>query len=301
MAEYKVFENPANRYREKVKQGFNLPAIIFGPLYYFSIGLAGKGIMWLLLASLLSFTIVGTIIVWIIAGAMANRAKEKWYYRNGWILVESTVSLNNLEIKEVVKPAVKVKPKKSVNDNDGIQNLIPVRNLKKVPTTFIMLDVETTGTSYKNDEIVEISLVRYVNGEIESSLNKLINPEVPIPRAASRVNKITDDMVQDQPVIADVINEIYEYMKDWKIAGYNVTFDLDFLSEAFKKNGLALEKVLYIDVLPMAKKTISSTDVNNYKLETIKKYLGIKTDSHRSFVDCETTFEVMKYCLNMVD
>lgn len=86
MTRYKVYENTANNYREKVKDGFNWWVLIFGPLWYLFNGMAILGLGWLLAAILAgSFTFgIGGIIVWIIAGTKANADKEKKYLREGW-------------------------------------------------------------------------------------------------------------------------------------------------------------------------------------------------------------------------
>jgi len=34
VARYKIFENPQNNYTERVKEGFNWPVLLFGPLWY---------------------------------------------------------------------------------------------------------------------------------------------------------------------------------------------------------------------------------------------------------------------------
>ena len=47
---------------------------------------------------------------------------------------------------------------------------------------FISLDLETTGLNSKKDEIIEISAIRFVNGEIKDEFTTLIKPIALIPK-----------------------------------------------------------------------------------------------------------------------
>jgi hypothetical protein len=89
MAKYRVFENTANGYRERVKDGFNWPAFFFGPLWYLFNGMVAKGAGWLILAITVgSFTFgLGGIVVWIVAGAMTNGDLARKYLQGGWRFV----------------------------------------------------------------------------------------------------------------------------------------------------------------------------------------------------------------------
>ena len=60
---------------------------------------------------------------------------------------------------------------------------------------YVLYDLETTGTSSKYDEVIEISAVKVKNGVVTEEFSQLVNPGRPIPSAASAVNHITDDMV----------------------------------------------------------------------------------------------------------
>lgn len=86
MAKWKVYENQANGYRERVKDGFNWVVLLFGPFWYLFNGMVGMGLFWLLVALLVGIPTVGIggLIVWIIAGFMANSQKEKKYLQKGW-------------------------------------------------------------------------------------------------------------------------------------------------------------------------------------------------------------------------
>ena len=62
------------------------------------------------------------------------------------------------------------------------------------PIAFI--DLETTGVSLSTDRIVEIAIIKILPDGSRQVKRKLINPEMPIPKASSDIHGITDEMVK---------------------------------------------------------------------------------------------------------
>lgn len=181
----------------------------------------------------------------------------------------------------------------------GIKSYQPVLNCSEIPDSFVMLDLETTGLDAYSSRIIEIAMIKYVNGKKEDVYCQLIDPETHIPSAATQVNGITDNMVRNQPKIYEVIDYVYDFINGEIIAGYNVEFDLKFLSVAFARSNKRIDNVIILDVLHVVKETIPQNKTKDRKLSTIKEYFGIKCDSHRALADCETTFQVLSRCLKI--
>lgn len=171
----------------------------------------------------------------------------------------------------------------------------PVRKntpLKKI-FPLVIIDVETTGLSRSKDRIVEISAYKYENNFIPTQrFTTLINPKMSIPTSATKINHITDEMVSSSPTFEQITSQFQGFISGCNVAGYNVRFDLEFLYAA----GIDFsENVLYFDVYDIAKKKIRKTEIENYKLQTVCKKLGIHTISaHRSGADCFATGEVFE-------
>ncbi|MFT3945972.1 MAG: 3'-5' exonuclease [Agriterribacter sp.] len=105
------------------------------------------------------------------------------------------------------------------------------------PVAFI--DLETTGVNLATDRIVEIAIVRLSPDNTRVVKRKLINPRMPIPKGASEVHGITDDMVKDAPAFKQVANEIRQFLDNCDLAGYNSNrFDIPLLVEEFLRAGL---------------------------------------------------------------
>lgn len=105
------------------------------------------------------------------------------------------------------------------------------------PVAFI--DLETTGVNLATDRIVEIAIVKVSTDNTRVVKRKLINPQMPIPKGASDVHGITDDMVKDAPAFKQVANEIRQFLDNCDLAGYNSNrFDIPLLVEEFLRAGL---------------------------------------------------------------
>lgn len=124
-----------------------------------------------------------------------------------------------------------------------IQDFVsPIDDLSLIAATdFTIIDVETTGVDPQIDKIIEIGLIRFINGEMQEPLSTLINPEVMIPCTSTAVNGITDEMVQDSPTIEMVREAIAEYVGTSIPVAHNASFDRSFVNPAvFLEDGQPL-------------------------------------------------------------
>lgn len=149
---------------------------------------------------------------------------------------------------------------------------------------FIAFDLETTGTLPGVDRIVEIGAVRFIDGSVEAVYSTLVNPQIPMPEAASRVNKITDDMLVGKPTVDHLLDSFAEFCGDDLIVAHNAAFDAQFLTADVKKFETKAPKGLIIDTYSMAKKILPG--LANYKLGTLVQHLDIPAgEFHRAEED----------------
>ena len=182
----------------------------------------------------------------------------------------------------------------------GIKTVSHLRDLTRMPRDFVILDLETTGLNPDKDRIIEVAIVKCRNGAVVSTYQQLINPGIPIPAASTIMNGITDDMVREQPQIHEVIREIFNRINGELVCGYNLSFDLRFLSDAFTSHMLAIDRLKVLDVLTLVKCVTDPAYLLDRKLTTIKECLDIDTQSHRALDDCLATLEVMKECFELL-
>lgn len=161
---------------------------------------------------------------------------------------------------------------------------------------FIVLDFETTGLNYKQDRIIEVAAIKYVDGIETDKMVTLVNPLMHIHSDATAINHITDDMVADAPTERSVIPQLIEFLGDSLIVGHCVSFDLSFLEVAAQRYGYNV-KYNYIDTRSVSKKLFKG--LPNYKLGTVAEALHINTGTlHRAEADVRVCAEIISIALN---
>ena len=159
--------------------------------------------------------------------------------------------------------------------------------------TYIVFDLETTGLKLEKDEIVEIGACKIENGKITETFESLIKPSFPIPKAASDVNHITNDLVKYSPSIEKVLPDFLLFCKDYPVVGHNVVeFDCGFVLKAAKKLNFEFRNES-IDTLSLAKELLPNRKA--YDLVKLSQdYMILHQDAHRALSDVLATAELFK-------
>lgn len=169
----------------------------------------------------------------------------------------------------------------------------PAKKLKQktpldFPENYVVLDIETTGLSPVNNEIIELSAIKIVNGEITDEYSKLIKPSGYLSPFITGLTGITREMLKDAPHIKDSVLEFKEFCADNIIVGHNVSFDLKFINAKLQKYHNVSFDNSYIDTLTIARRFLP--ELKNKKLGTIATYFNLDTGGmHRGLKDCTVT------------
>ncbi|MDE6740660.1 MAG: DNA polymerase III subunit epsilon, partial [Lachnospiraceae bacterium] len=67
----------------------------------------------------------------------------------------------------------------------------PGKKLNTYVSDYVVFDLETTGVSCNSDDVVEISAIKVIDGEVVDEFTTLVNPGRTIPYHSSEVNGIT--------------------------------------------------------------------------------------------------------------
>ena len=105
---------------------------------------------------------------------------------------------------------------------------------QSLDTEYCVLDLETTGISYKTEKITEVGIIKYKNGEVIDEFECFVNPEKPIPPKVVEITHITDDMVKDAETIDKVIPKIIDFIGDSVLVAHNADFDIGYLNIILK-------------------------------------------------------------------
>lgn len=148
----------------------------------------------------------------------------------------------------------------------------------------IVLDTETTGLDYTRERIIEFAAVRLENGKVKQKFQTLINPQQHIRKSSMAVHGITEEMVKDAPIEAEVLPQILDFIGDYPLVAHNAIFDYSFLNEACIRN---YDKELInprIDTQQMFKEVYP--DIVSHGLEALARKFNVEfKNHHRAMAD----------------
>jgi DNA polymerase III epsilon subunit family exonuclease len=165
-------------------------------------------------------------------------------------------------------------------------------------TTFVIVDLETTGASPKKGAaITEIGAVKVRSGEHLGNFESFVNPLSPIPEYITQMTGITDLMLAKAPVIDEILPAFLEFAGQHNeviIVAHNAPFDLSFLKSAAKELDITWPKFKTLDTVTIARQVLTKEEVPNCKLQTLAVYFGTKAQpNHRALDDALATTEIL--------
>lgn len=152
--------------------------------------------------------------------------------------------------------------------------------------SYVAFDIETTGLDSNTDSIIELGAVRFKSNRIEAEFSTLVNPRKPIPSFITRLTGISNSMVQNAPLLIDVLPQLVDFVGDAVVVGHNVGFDLSFVNKvgALRHNSSIDTYELASVLMPMA---------SRYNLSALAQQLGIlQPATHRALDDAKATHAV---------
>ena len=165
-------------------------------------------------------------------------------------------------------------------------------------TTFVVVDLETTGASPKKGAaITEIGAVKVKGGEIIGEFKSFVNPLSPIPQYITAMTGINDFMLAQAPVIDEIFPTFLEFIGSHNqsvLVAHNAPFDISFLKSAAKELDYQWPKYKTLDTVTIARQLLTKEDVRDCKLGTLAQFFGTKTEpNHRALDDAKATTEIL--------
>ena len=158
--------------------------------------------------------------------------------------------------------------------------------MEKIPA-FVALDLETTGLDFEKDEIIEVALVRFENGEPKDNLDFLVKPSSaelrPFIETLTGISKADLDAAPD---FATVAGQICSFIGELPVVAHNALFDSKFLKQTFAKVGISYDSHVFWDSLTLSR--IAFQNVPNHRLDTLVQELEIeRSRAHRALPDAD--------------
>lgn len=163
-------------------------------------------------------------------------------------------------------------------------------------TTFVIVDLETTGGSPGLNAITEIGAQKVCGGQVIGEFQTLVNPGVPLPPFITVLTGITEAMLLPAPKIEEVFPQLLEFLgneSETVLVAHNAPFDIGFLRAAATALGYNFPKYQVLDTVKIARQVLTKDEVRNYKLETLSQFFRTDTaPTHRALDDVRATVSV---------
>ena len=167
--------------------------------------------------------------------------------------------------------------------------------LEKLPLASI--DLETTELNPKNARIVQVGMAD--PHDEKNCLDKLVNPNIPIPPKSTAIHHINDDMIKDAENIAHTLPRLREKIGTRVILGYNIGFDLAVLEAEAARHGLKWEWNMALCVRQLAIVALGNESMMMLgELGTLAEYYSIPADNrHTALGDAIITAKIFNAML----
>lgn len=173
---------------------------------------------------------------------------------------------------------------------------VPVPQLAVRKSPLVIFDFETTGLDYNSDQIIEIGGLKVKNGEILEEFETLVKPTIPIGPQTEKITGITASMLEDKPVIDQVLPEFLSFIEGSVLAAHNADFDMAFLKMAGARLGYQVEWPCFC-TLKLARALLP--DLDSKSLDNLAAHYNLTFEArHRSIGDCKVTNLVLSKLLS---
>lgn len=182
----------------------------------------------------------------------------------------------------------------------------------------VYFDTETTGLDPVKNDIVQLSGVIEIDGEEKEVFNFKCQPysfdnisdEALKVHGMSKEILLTFELPQIiQHKFVDLLGKYcdkFDKTDKYYPAGYNVSFDVDFLAQWFKKAGdnylgswLNWKKIDPFLIMTLID-SVGGIKLENYKLETVCKYYNIIISAHDAMSDIMATRKLFQILVEKI-
>ncbi|MFB6273460.1 MAG: DEDD exonuclease domain-containing protein [Salinibacter sp.] len=171
--------------------------------------------------------------------------------------------------------------------------------MESTDATFVVTDVETTGTTAEDDRILEIGAVKLRNGAVVDRFQQLVNPEQSVPGRITKLTGITTGMVFEAPTVEAVLPEYLRFLGEDVLVAHNLSFDESFLNAELGRIGRTTLSNETLCTVRLARRLLPGLDSKG--LSRLTQFYDIDVDGrHRALGDAEATSIVLRRFLSQL-
>ncbi|MFD1432606.1 exonuclease domain-containing protein [Lacticaseibacillus yichunensis] len=173
---------------------------------------------------------------------------------------------------------------RDISRNLGNASIYQLPSHPDLASDFISLDIETTGTNYAYDDVIQVSATHVMNGLETENFTSFVDPGRSVPAHITTLTGIRQEDVDNAPKLNELADELMSFIGDRLVIGWNLkSFDLPFLNA----KGIDLTANTILDVMMLARRR-KHQGVNS-QLTTVKHMLGVEALSHNALTDARAT------------
>lgn len=168
-------------------------------------------------------------------------------------------------------------------------------------TTFVVVDLETTGGSADTEAITEIGAVKIRGGEVIAEFATLVDPGRSIPPYIVELTGITTAMLIGAPRIERVLPAFLEFAHGSVLVAHNARFDTGFLRAAASRLDMAWPKFPVLCTVKLARRVLTRDEAPSVKLSALSSLFQVGTQpTHRALDDARATVDVLHALIERV-
>lgn len=161
-------------------------------------------------------------------------------------------------------------------------------------TSFIVLDLEGTGSQHKEKEgIVEIAAIEIKQKQLTSNyFYQLLNPQIDIPPRISGIHGLKNKDVDDKPIFDIIKLELLQFINNKILVGHNVGVDYRLLKLKMPN----YVPTLILDTRKLSKHFFKTEQkhrlddlIERFEIRNQLTNLPIKRNRHSAFYDAYAT------------
>ena len=155
-------------------------------------------------------------------------------------------------------------------------------NFSLLEEDIVVLDTETTGLSFKDCSLIEISAARLSGREVVDRFETFVKPDEPIPAEIQQLTGITELDVADAPSAHEAVASLAEFVGGAPVLAHNATFDRTFIEGV---PGGADVSDTWIDTLSLSR--IALPRLSSHRLQDMAAAFGCASVTHRAGDDVD--------------
>ena len=166
---------------------------------------------------------------------------------------------------------------------------------------FVVVDIEATGAKMPPNRIIELGAYRIRGGRIVDNFITLVNPEISIPRFVGTLTGISNEMVKQAPLFAEVAPKWLEFVEDAVLIAHNAPFDTNFLNHEISRVYPGHRMINpHLCTVTLSRRVLPG--LANYRLDTVADHFSISiVDRQRAGSDALATAEVFIRILALLE